>query len=181
MLSRKVSGGGKKMKKAVYLLIVLALCFGPSVPAGSQDKDCPDCPKTSTTSVLDPKWKEFKAPPLAPGESPDCHRVQFGKQKCMDCHKKETPVGYQQWLGSKHGINNVKCGICHGDVNNYRARPDRTVCIGCHSAQVSHMPQQALVTNCSFCHKGHWFTVHKIQAYEKFAPGREKRFNVPGF
>jgi hypothetical protein len=43
------------------------------------------------------------------------------------------------------------------------------------------MPEHALVTNCSFCHKGHWITVHKIQAYEKFAPGREQRFNVPGF
>jgi hypothetical protein len=25
------------------------------------------------------------------------------------------------------------------------------------------------------------FTVHKIQAYEKFLPGREDRFKVPGF
>jgi hypothetical protein len=46
---------------------------------------------------------------------------------------------------------------------------------------VSHMPEAAQVTNCSFCHKGHWFTVHKITAYEKFGPGREQRFKVPGF
>jgi len=170
------------MKKAVYSLIILALCFGLSVPAGSQNKDCPDCPKPVTTSTtLDPRWKEFKAPLLSPGELPDCHRVQFGKQDCMECHKKETASSYNEWLGSLHGINNVKCGTCHGDVNNYRARPDKEVCIGCHSSQVRAMPKLALVTNCSFCHKGHWYTVHKIQTYEKFAPGREKRFNVPGF
>jgi hypothetical protein len=170
------------MKKAVYFLMIFSVCLGMSIPAGSQDKDCPDCPKPAATSTtLDPKWKEFKAPPLAPGELPDCHRVQFGKQDCAECHKKETPTGYNQWLGSKHGINSVKCGICHGDVNNYRARPDKAVCIGCHSAQVHNLPAQALVTNCSYCHKGHWFTVHKINQYEKFAPGREQRFNVPGF
>jgi len=170
------------MKKAVYFLMMLSVCLGTSIPAGSQDKDCPDCPKPAAKSAtLDPKWKEFKAPPLAPGELPDCHRVQFGKQDCMECHKKETPTGYNQWLGSKHGINSVKCGICHGDVNNYRARPDKAVCIGCHSAQVHNLPAQALVTNCSYCHKGHWFTVHKINQYEKFSPGREQRFNVPGF
>ena len=75
----------------------------------------------------------------------------------------------------------VNCGTCHGDVQNYRSRPDRVVCIGCHSAQVHNMPAQGLVTNCSFCHKGHWFTVHKVKDYERFAPGREQRFNVPGF
>jgi hypothetical protein len=170
------------MKKAAYFCMILSICLAASIPVESQDKDCPDCPKpAATSSTLDPKWKEFKAPPLAPGETPDCHRVQFGKQDCMECHKKETPTGYNQWLGSKHGINSVKCGICHGDANNYRARPDKTVCIGCHSAQVHNLPAQALVTNCSFCHKGHWFTVHKINQYEKFAPGREGRFNVPGF
>ncbi len=58
--------------------------------------------------------------------------------------QKGDPRELQSWLGSKHGINSVKCGICHGDVNNYRARPDRVVCIGCHSAQVHNMPAQAL-------------------------------------
>lgn len=167
------------MTTAEWLVIVLMLAW--VVPAASQDKDCPDCPKASPTSVLDPKWKEFTPPPLAPGELPDCHRVQFGKQDCAACHQKETPAGYQAWLGSKHGINNVKCGVCHGDVNNYRGRPDKVVCMGCHSAQVHNMPSAALVSNCSFCHKGHWFTVHKIGQYEKFSPGREQRFKVPGF
>jgi hypothetical protein len=170
------------MRNAVYLLIILTLCLGPSMPVVSQDKDCPNCPKGPTTSIsLDAKWKEFTPPPLVPGQLPDCHRVQFGKQDRAECHKKETAVSYNEWLGSKHGINNVKCGTCHGDVNNYRAIPGKEVCIGCHSAQVRDMPKAALVTNCSFCHKGHWRTVHKIQQYEKFSPGRENRFNVPGF
>jgi hypothetical protein len=170
------------MKKTVLLLMILCLCIYSPFFAAAADEDCPDCPKPATTSTtLDPKWREFSAPPLIPGERPDCHRVQFGKQNCMDCHKKETKASYEQWLTSKHGINQVKCGICHGDVNNYRARPDKAVCIGCHSAQVANMPAQALVTNCSFCHKSHWFMVHKIKEYEKFSPGRENRFNVPGF
>jgi hypothetical protein len=172
----------KKMKKAVYSLMILSLFLCVPMQATTQDKDCPDCPKSSTTSTsLDAKWKEFTPPPLAPGELPDCHRVQFGKQDCADCHKKETPDGYNAWLGSRHGINMVKCGTCHGDVQNYRSRPDRVVCIGCHSTQVQNMPAQALVTNCSFCHKGHWFTVHKVKDYERFSPGREQRFKVPGF
>lgn len=176
---RESSAAIRRMMGAVCVMAILLVAS--VVPAISQTKDCPDCPKPSTTSVLDPKWKEFTPPPLIPGELPDCHRVQFGKQNCNDCHQKETPTSYNQWLGSKHGINQVKCGICHGDVNNYRARPDKIVCMGCHSAQVKNMPAQALVTNCSFCHKSHWFTVHRIAEYEKFGPGREQRFNVPGF
>jgi nitrate reductase cytochrome c-type subunit len=168
------------MKKTIYFLMILCLCTYMSTVLAA-DKDCPDCPKDSTNKSVDPKWKEFVAPPLVPGELPDCHRVQFGKQDCMECHKKETPVSYNAWLSSRHGINNVKCGICHGDVNNYRARPDKVVCMGCHSMQVKNMPAQALVTNCSYCHKGHWFTVHKVKDYEKCSPGREQRFKVPGF
>jgi len=174
----------KTMKKVVRFLVLLGVSLALGIPLLSlaQSPDCPDCPKDTTPkSLLDPKWKEFVAPPLAPGERPDCHRVQFGKQDCMECHKKETPQGYREWLYSKHGINSVKCGICHGDVNNYRARPDKTVCIGCHSQQVQHMPVTAQVTNCSFCHKGHWFNVHKIALYERFGPGRSERFKVPGF
>ncbi len=167
------------MKKTVHLLMVLCLCVLSPTFAANTDKECPDCPPKSST--LDPKWREFVAPPLMPGEKPDCHRVQFGKQNCMDCHQKETPLVYNQWLGSRHGINSVKCGICHGDVNNYRARPDKAICIGCHSTQVQTMPAQLPVTNCSYCHKSHWFTIHKIGQYEKFSPGREQRFHVPGF
>lgn len=169
------------MRKVVCLIAMLGLTLGASWLVVAQDRDCPDCPKPRTTMTLDPQWQQFKAPPLAPGQRPDCHRVQFGKQNCRDCHKKDTPQVYNQWMGSKHGINNVKCGVCHGDATNYRSRPDKVVCIGCHSKQVKHMPEAALVTNCSFCHKGHWFTVHKIQAYERFAPEKTDRFNVPGF
>ena len=79
----------------------------------------------------------------------------------------------QQWLGSKHGLNDVKCGICHGDANNYRAQPDKNICIGCHSQQINNMPQDALVTNCSFCHKAHWYTVHKIKLYRNFYRGEK--------
>lgn len=167
------------MRKRAFSIITLALALGIAVATTAGD--CPDCPKTAMTSPLDPNWKDFSPPPLAPGESPDCHRVQFGKKKCEDCHIKDTPVVYGQWLGSKHGINNVKCGICHGDAVNYRRAPDRAVCIGCHSQQVGNMPADSLITNCSYCHKAHWFTVHSIEKYEQFAPDREMRFKVPGF
>ena len=170
------------MRKALHFLVILCVSITSAMLFAAGPNDCPDCPKgTTATGTLDPNWKQFVAPPLAPGERPDCHRVQFGKQNCADCHMKETPEMYKQWLGSKHGLNNVKCGVCHGDVSNYRAQPDKAVCIGCHSAQTQAMPADARVTNCSFCHKGHWFTVHKIKLYERFTPGREKRFHVPGF
>jgi len=110
------------MKRAVYFLIITGLIASLSFSLKAAE---PVAPNASTTAGkpggLDPKWKEFTAPPLAPGEKPDAHRVQFGKQDCMECHKKETPASYNQWLASKHGINNVKCGICHGDALNYRA------------------------------------------------------------
>lgn len=169
------------MKKALYVCAILSLCIGIPFMAAGQDKGVAAPAAGPVGKSLDPQWQKFVAPPLAPGERPDAHRVQFGKQDCMECHKKETPEGYKQWLGSKHGINNVKCGICHGDANNYRSHPDKVVCIGCHSQQVNNMPAQALVTNCSFCHKSHWFTVHKIKQYERFSPGRTDRFHVPGF
>jgi hypothetical protein len=180
-LSFRNEGGEEPMKKAVYLLIILLVAIGGPMVVAQTDKDCPDCPKPQTSMPLDAQWQKFTSPPLAPGELPDCHRVQFGKQDCGECHKKETPAGYNAWLTSKHGLNMVKCGTCHGDANNYRARPDKVVCIGCHSQQVHNMPDEAPVTNCSYCHKGHWFTVHKVKLYERFAPGQEKRFNVPGF
>lgn len=168
------------MTRSVHflLMIVLGLVI---VSSGFAAEGTNPESKLTPRSSLDPKWREFMAPPLAPGELPDAHRVQFGKQNCQDCHQRETQKMYQQWLGSKHGLNNVKCGICHGDANNYRATPDKSICIGCHSQQVNNMPADALVTNCSFCHKAHWFTVHKIKLYEKFLPGRENRFKVPGF
>ncbi|MEI7448263.1 MAG: hypothetical protein WCJ75_01460 [Desulfomonile sp.] len=168
------------MKTAGHLLLILCVVLGAPLTAATQDMPS-DSPPPSTSSKLDPQWKEFTAPPLIPGERPDAHRVQFGKQNCNDCHQKETPASYQAWLGSAHGINNIKCGVCHGDAVNYRSMPDKVVCLGCHSTQVKNMPVNALVTNCSFCHKGHWFTVHKIKQYEKFSTGRENRFNVPGF
>lgn len=169
------------MKKVVYVFAVFSLLVGIPLTASAAEPGPAQSPQTPTSKTLDPQWQQFQAPPLAPGERPDAHRVQFGKQNCVDCHKKETPDGYQQWLGSKHGLNSVNCGICHGDANNYRARPDKSICIGCHSAQVHNMPVNALVTNCSFCHKSHWFTVHKIAQYQRFAPGRAGRFHVPGF
>ena len=168
------------MKTMIYPLIILSvLVAGTSWIAES--KECADCPKTPLSSPLDPNWQRFRPPPLAPGETADCHRVQFGKQDCLTCHKKDTPVAYEQWLGSKHGINNVKCGVCHGDATNYRAWPDKVICIGCHSNQAQQMPDRAPVTNCAYCHKAHWFTVHKIDKYKRFAPDREMTFKVPGF
>lgn len=170
------------MKSAVYFVIIAGMICSLSLTLMAADPAPNTGPQNSVKpGGLDPKWKEFTAPPLAPGEKPDAHRVQFGKQDCMECHKRETPANYNQWLASRHGINNVKCGICHGDALNYRSKPDKSVCIGCHSEQVHNMPPASLVTNCSYCHKSHWFTAHKIQQYEKFSPGRADRFNVPGF
>lgn len=170
------------MKSTLFFMAMAILtCVVCVMAAAQQTMEKGGQADIKTTSGLDPRWREFTAPPLAPGEKADAHRVQFGKQDCMECHMRETPSHYAQWLSSKHGINNVKCGICHGDALNYRARPDKTVCVGCHSEQVHNMPPASLVTNCSYCHKSHWFTVHKIQQYEKFSPGRTGRFNVPGF
>jgi len=170
------------MKSTLFFMAIATLICGVFFMAAAQQTvEKGNQGEIRKSGGLDPRWREFTAPPLAPGEKPDAHRVQFGKQDCMECHMRETPAHHAQWLSSKHGINNVKCGICHGDALNYRARPDKTVCVGCHSEQVHNMPPASLVTNCSYCHKSHWFTVHKIQQYEKFSPGRTDRFNVPGF
>ena len=74
------------MKKVFYFFIIMSV-VGTPMMAATTNKDCPNCPKPTTTAKLDPGWKKFVPPPLAPGERPDCHRVQFGKQNCMNCHK----------------------------------------------------------------------------------------------
>ncbi len=38
--------------------------------------------------------------------------------KCIECHKKESPVIYEQWGGSKHFRGNIGCYECH------KAEPD---------------------------------------------------------
>jgi len=69
-------------------------------------------------------------------------------KECIDCHKKEDPVVYQQWGESKHYRANVACFECHGaeksDKDAYEHYGETIAvlvtprdCSRCHSQAVS--------------------------------------------
>ena len=80
------------------------------------------------------------------------------EQECEECHDSEGKV----WLEGKHGLMNVKCGVCHGGLDKtFNAKPDIYRCRGCHADKVADvekkLPKQS--RNCFLCHDRHSVTV----------------------
>ena len=93
------------------------------------------------------------------------HPVEISaSQDCAECHAEVTPDVVQQWEQSAHGFTGVKCGVCHGDVQSFKAAPSNDTCRGCHSKQVEMnvMPDK----DCSSCHPVHTYNVHKQKDYK---------------
>ena len=80
---------------------------------------------------------------------------------CMTCHEEETPEITEEWQGSKHGMMNFGCYLCHGDgQEEFYPKPGTERCNGCHSGQevdFSKVP----ANNCFDCHQGHTLKFHK--------------------
>lgn len=80
---------------------------------------------------------------------------------CVECHSDATPDIVKDWKGSKHGMMNFACYMCHGDgQETFAAKPGSDSCIGCHSGHEVDF-SQVKVKNCFDCHGGHTLKFHK--------------------
>lgn len=70
---------------------------------------------------------------------------------CIDCHKRESPVIYEQWGDSKHFRGNIGCFECHKaekedpDVYEHYGEFIATIvspkdCARCHEKEVAQFP-----------------------------------------
>ena len=92
---------------------------------------------------------------------------------CYTCHQKTSPKSAQDWLESKHGVNLVKCFVCHGQPDGkgsvpWTTKPDvDTTCRKCHDPSIQKMQEKYGVNrDCNECHPFHNNSLHH-EAYEK--------------
>ena len=92
---------------------------------------------------------------------------------CYECHQKATPKVAQDWYESKHGVQLVKCFMCHGQPDGkgalpYAVNPDPTVtCQRCHDPSIQRMTARfGLEKSCAECHPFHQNSIHHT-AYVK--------------
>lgn len=92
---------------------------------------------------------------------------------CYECHKKATPKVAQDWLESKHGVQLVKCFMCHGQPDGkgalpFALNPDPVVtCQRCHEPSMHRMTVKfGLTRACGDCHPFHQNSIHH-EAYVK--------------
>ena len=64
--------------------------------------------------------------------------------KCIECHKKESPVIYEQWGRSKHFRGNIGCYECH------KAEPDDVDVLEHEGAQIAIIVSPK---DCARCHE----------------------------
>lgn len=92
---------------------------------------------------------------------------------CYACHAKSTPKVAQDWQESKHGVNLVKCFVCHGQPDGkgsvpWSVRPDvDATCRKCHDPSIKKMQEKyGVELNCEKCHPFHNNSLHH-EAYQK--------------
>lgn len=91
---------------------------------------------------------------------------------CYGCHVKATPKAAQDWYESKHGVQLVKCFVCHGQPDGkgevvFALNPDVGICRKCHDSSVTNMVNNyGLEPNCVSCHPFHQNSIHH-RAYVK--------------
>lgn len=85
---------------------------------------------------------------------------------CDGCHAETTPEVHAAWYAGAHGLNGVKCFVCHGSRTE-RFAVDMPIerCGGCHAAALESMEQVARFTgmekaDCFSCHPPHRLTPH---------------------
>jgi hypothetical protein len=85
---------------------------------------------------------------------------------CEECHAEATPRPFAEWRNGTHGINLVKCFVCHGSTGaDFRRKPAADRCIGCHADQVASMRSAAMKgKDCFTCHSPHALDPHAITA-----------------
>lgn len=84
--------------------------------------------------------------------------------ECDACHADLTPEVVQQWRGSAHGMNLVKCFVCHGSAGaDFARRPAPDRCLGCHGEQVATLTGPFMKgKTCFTCHQPHALGPHRV-------------------
>jgi hypothetical protein len=96
-----------------------------------------------------------------PGARPGARAVHpdtGGDSDCAGCHAQATPAAYQAWFDGKHGLNLVRCQVCHGSTGaDFARRAAAERCRGCHGAQVDSLARAGMpaVKDCFACHAPH--------------------------
>lgn len=90
------------------------------------------------------------------------HPKVAGAETCEGCHSDSTPRVFREWKESRHGIDLVKCLVCHGSTGaDFKARPAMDRCTGCHADQVASMRSPAMKgKTCFSCHSPHALDPH---------------------
>ncbi|MGQ9494795.1 MAG: hypothetical protein ACUVRY_00805 [Thermoanaerobaculaceae bacterium] len=99
-----------------------------------------------------------------PKRAKPAHPKVGQEESCDTCHKEVTPKVVEAWHQSPHGLNNVKCFVCHGSVEqDFTLRAPVTRCVGCHGDEVEAMTNPFFAgKDCFSCHSGHELNPHKI-------------------
>ncbi len=91
---------------------------------------------------------------------------------CTSCHLKVTAQVTQDWFESKHGVNLVKCVVCHGQPDGkgaipFAAKPNaKEICARCHAPAMDRMTAKfGTDLDCNTCHPRHQNPMHG-NAYE---------------
>jgi hypothetical protein len=75
---------------------------------------------------------------------------------CATCHEDVTPALVKEWTAGEHGLNLVKCFVCHGSTGaDFAAAPAPQRCDGCHAAKVASVTQDGTSRSCFACHAPH--------------------------
>lgn len=96
-------------------------------------------------------------------EAPARHPEVGGGETCVSCHQELTPEVVDEWYASRHGVNNVKCFVCHGATDeSFRLHPQPERCRACHGRQVESLAAPAMEgKDCFSCHPPHLLSPHR--------------------
>ncbi len=85
-------------------------------------------------------------------------------ETCDNCHADVTPDIVDAWYASHHGINNVKCFMCHGSAGkDFVTQPGTVRCASCHNDWVESMATDFMAgKSCFSCHTPHALNPHKV-------------------
>ena len=94
------------------------------------------------------------------------HPKVSGVASCEECHAEATPGPFREWKEGTHGINLVKCLVCHGSTGaDFTRKPVANRCLGCHADQVASMSGAPMKgKDCFTCHTAHSLNPHATTA-----------------
>ena len=85
------------------------------------------------------------------------HPVAGGAADCAACHEEATPAQFKAWFDGRHGMNLVRCQVCHGSTGaDFVRRAPAERCRGCHGTEVDALARAGgPVKDCFACHAPH--------------------------